>query len=104
MTETREEAITRLTNQANIAHEYKIQIYDTDKRCHDVRWLDNDKQQVGYGYIVKDEAGKYIPHINVIRCPACRLENYALNVTSGFCTWCPFEANKTLNNKESNNE
>ena len=28
------------------------------------------------------------------KCPLCDRENYALNVSSGQCTWCPFNANK----------
>lgn len=27
------------------------------------------------------------------RCPKCGMENYALNVASGICTWCGFDAN-----------
>ena len=30
------------------------------------------------------------------RCPKCGLENYALNVSSGFCTWCGYDGNTDL--------
>jgi len=41
---------------------------------------------------------EYYPENNtilLIRCPKCGKENYALNVASGICTWCGFNA-KTL--------
>lgn len=44
----------------------------------------------GKGYGFKKIDGTYA----LIRCPACGKENYALNVLSGKCTWCPFDANK----------
>jgi hypothetical protein len=28
------------------------------------------------------------------RCPKCGLENYAMNVSSGICTWCGYDGNK----------
>lgn len=28
----------------------------------------------------------------MFRCPKCNKENYALNVTSGICTWCGYDA------------
>lgn len=28
------------------------------------------------------------------RCPKCDKENYCLNVLSGVCTWCGFDANE----------
>lgn len=31
------------------------------------------------------------------RCPKCDKENYAMNVSSGICTWCGFDANKETN-------
>lgn len=30
----------------------------------------------------------------LVRCPKCGRENYALNVASGICTWCGYDANK----------
>lgn len=32
--------------------------------------------------------------IGLTRCPMCGYENYAMNVLTGKCTWCPFDANK----------
>ena len=28
----------------------------------------------------------------VVRCPACKRENYAMAVASGICAWCGWEA------------
>jgi hypothetical protein len=30
--------------------------------------------------------------IGMTRCPKCNKENYALNVISGICTWCGYQA------------
>lgn len=30
----------------------------------------------------------------MIRCPKCNSENYALNVSSGICSWCGYKATK----------
>jgi ribosomal protein L37E len=40
-----------------------------------------------YGFIANDR-------LYLTRCPKCKLENYALNVSSGFCTWCGYDGNK----------
>ncbi len=37
----------------------------------------------------KNEHGR----ICLVRCPKCKRENYAMNVMSGICTWCGFDAN-----------
>lgn len=29
----------------------------------------------------------------LVRCPECHQENYAMNVISGICTWCGYDAN-----------
>lgn len=47
----------------------------------------------------KDENGK----LYLIRCPECKRENYAMNVSSGICAWCGFDGNANNNNKEVNN-
>ncbi len=31
-------------------------------------------------------------HLLLIRCPECGKENYALNVITGICTWCGYDA------------
>lgn len=39
---------------------------------------------------------EYYPHsghLLLIRCPECGAENYALNVNTGICTWCGYNAN-----------
>ena len=40
---------------------------------------------------VKDD-GK----LAMVKCLKCEQENYALNVLSGICTWCGFDANEKL--------
>ena len=30
--------------------------------------------------------------ILLMRCPKCKRENYAINVVSGICTWCGYNA------------
>jgi ribosomal protein L37E len=51
---------------------------------------DGDSEFVdrGFGFINDDKT------IALIRCPECGAENYAPNVISGSCTWCPFYSNK----------
>lgn len=90
----------KLIQQANKAQKYPIVITpkDVTHDSDDVRWLNESAEHVGYGYIPKSK-GKRLSKISLIRCPACHRENYAMNVPSGFCTWCPFDANETLNNK-----
>lgn len=29
----------------------------------------------------------------LVRCPSCNLENYAMNVMTGVCTWCGYDIN-----------
>lgn len=45
----------------------------------------------GYGFISKNQNPQ--KRISLVNCPACGTDNYALNVSSGECTWCPFSAN-----------
>lgn len=53
------------------------------------------------GLWVDDETGK----IALERCPRCGRENYIMNVLSGICTWCGFDANTQYNkNLNKNNE
>ena len=39
----------------------------------------------------------------LVRCPRCGRENYAVNVASGICTWCGYDAN-AHNNDEYDSE
>lgn len=32
----------------------------------------------------------------MLRCPKCGKENYALNVLSGICTWCGYDAHELI--------
>jgi ribosomal protein L37E len=38
------------------------------------------------------------------RCPKCGRENYALNVSSGICTWCSWDANKPYNKTDADDK
>ena len=65
---------------------FKLKITHTGKDSDDVRFIDTDGSEKGFGY-QKDN------RIGLIRCPACERENYMLNVSTGICTWCGFNAN-----------
>lgn len=41
-------------------------------------------------------------NIYLVRCPICGYENYAINVSTGTCTFCGFDANKEQNNGKRN--
>jgi ribosomal protein L37E len=41
----------------------------------------------GSGFISKKDG-----NIGLERCPICGRENYAMNVLSGICTWCGYNA------------
>lgn len=70
----------------------KLTIIKTHKG---VQWLDDQSGNLkGAGFINKDN-GK----VALIRCPKCNKENYAMNVMSGHCTWCPFDANEGNENE-----
>jgi hypothetical protein len=38
--------------------------------------------------------------IYLVRCPVCKTENYAMNVATGICTWCGWDANENDRKKE----
>lgn len=38
----------------------------------------------------------------LIRCPKCGRENYAMNVLSGICTWCGYDAHELLKEELKN--
>jgi ribosomal protein L37E len=44
----------------------------------------------GFGYV--GDKGT----IGLIRCPACKRENHSMNVPSGTCSWCGFDANPVV--------
>lgn len=54
-----------------------------------------------YGIEVLDN-GKIL----LTRCPKCKRENYLLNVQSGICTWCGYDAHQdpSLNQQKRNEE
>jgi ribosomal protein L37E len=41
-----------------------------------------------YGFVGKND------NVYLTKCPKCLLENYAMNVSSGICTWCGYDGNK----------
>jgi len=51
---------------------------------HDSLFITNGKKK-GHGYIGRDG------NVGLSTCPDCERENYALNVTTGICTWCGFD-------------
>jgi len=59
----------------------------------DVMNNENWSRNGGGGFITDDGT------LAIIKCPECRKENYAMNVTSGICTWCGHEE-KAMNNKK----
>ena len=40
--------------------------------------------------------------VYLIRCTKCGRENYAVNVASGICTWCGYNAKKKIDYKQNN--
>lgn len=36
----------------------------------------------------------------LLRCPKCGRENWAINVSAGFCTWCGYDAHELLTEDE----
>lgn len=45
-----------------------------------------------FGFIAKGLFGR--GKVYLIRCPKCLRENYAINVSSGICTWCGYNGNE----------
>lgn len=52
---------------------------------HDVMWNDDIGTRIGYGYQTEDKV------IHIMKCPECKKENYALQISQGPCCWCGFE-------------
>ena len=77
-----------MTSTSNMNIKEIIKVTPKDHAEDDVRW-EVDGEVKGYGYRSK-EGDK---EIGLIRCPLCLRENYSMNVSSGLCTWCPFDAN-----------
>ncbi len=76
--------------KAALHSNFTTEIHKRNGDSNDIYWF-KDKKHVGSGFICKE--GERKGHICVLRCPACQRENYGMNVLSGFCTWCPFDAN-----------
>lgn len=49
----------------------------------------------GKGFGFKRDNGK----LAMIRCFDCGKENYAMNILSGYCTWCGYNANQPSDDK-----
>jgi hypothetical protein len=77
-----------LIDNANLAMEtYKQELVKKGFNQHHVIWVDLRGNKYGKGILtLKDK-------IYLLKCPACHKENCAINVSSGICTWCPFDAN-----------
>lgn len=65
----------------------KLIIHKSQTDSRDVTF-DVDGKERGFGYIGYDNG------VALIKCPLCGKENYAFNVSSGICTWCPFETSQ----------
>jgi ribosomal protein L37E len=50
-----------------------------------------EERRDGKGFSFRDGNGWYM-----VRCHECGRENYAMNVPSGQCCWCGFDANKQV--------
>lgn len=91
MNELTEEERNRMFQRANHDNFY-TEFHKRSGTEDDIYYFEkNTKRHVGSGYIPKD--GERKGKICIVRCPACQRENYHANVSSGFCTWCPFNAN-----------
>ena len=85
---------------SNFRKEIKMR-QDEKYDSHDVYYY-KDKEHVGYGFIPKTiKENQNEGHVCLEKCPACERENYAMNVLSGYCTWCPFDANEGNRKDES---
>lgn len=49
----------------------------------------DERRSEGGGYSFMTEKGWFL-----MKCHACKRENYALNVATGICTWCGWDDNK----------
>jgi hypothetical protein len=58
---------------------------------HDLVRFDVDDEVKGLGFIPRKPDDQTIA---LERCPICGRENYAMNVSSGQCTWCEFNTNQ----------
>ena len=57
----------------------------------DYYFFDKKGNHIGTGFI--PNKGRREGKICLTRCPICRKQNYAMNVISGICKWCNFDAN-----------
>lgn len=64
-----------------------LEVTPDDHDSDDVRWRAPDSSVQGYGFMPKDPEKRII---HVIRCPACKKENYLANPV---CVWCSFNPN-----------
>jgi hypothetical protein len=91
----------QLIDNANKANQYTIELTPVNFRNGEiptqfaVRWHDKRGNAYGKGYLRKQLNPRLI-NIGLERCPACNKDNYAHNISHGFCTWCPFDANKSV--------
>jgi hypothetical protein len=90
MSEYTPEQVTVMLANADHSN-FTTEIQERKGDSHDIYYFNKTKKHVGSGFIPKE--GERKGRICITRCPACERENYAMNVLSGYCTWCPFNAN-----------
>lgn len=73
--------------------------YVNDREERTMKNESKDKYNLPRGLWWRDTTGR----IALCRCPKCGRENYCMNVLSGICTWCGFDANSYYNNDNNNN-
>lgn len=73
-----------------MAKKLRTEIRKATKTTDNIWWYEKgNRSWEGFGYIIKDTG-----FICIIRCPQCCNENYALNITTGTCSSCGWDANE----------
>jgi len=57
--------------------------YGKNKRITQEEWYADDKGITTKWGFYSEEGEAYL-----IKCPICKKENYAMNISSGVCVWC----------------
>ena len=83
------EQIDMIAKAQHITDTFPIILYQAGGSTRiKVKWKNSLHEDLGTGFALEDKT------LALTMCPCCHRENYALNVLSGRCTWCPFDANK----------
>ena len=62
------------------------------------------KSECPQAFTVLADGVEYYPKTNellLLRCPKCGKENYVMNVLSGICTWCGYDAHELMPKDEA---